>query len=89
MALLNAILLQIFQNRIKKSPTLLPLSLAKHLEILKKSRFICSDKRISDNNRYNAGGIITLEQGVIYVHKVDNKDTRTTPWQIRKRWKIC
>ena len=57
MALLNAISLQMFQNKIKISPTLLPVNLTEHLQISIKMCFICNDKRISDNNTKNEGGI--------------------------------
>ena len=57
MALLNSILLEMFQNKIKISPTALPVNLAEHLQVLKKICFICNDKYISDNNTKNKGGI--------------------------------
>ena len=54
--MLNAILLQIFQNKMKRFPKLPPVSPTEHLQILKKICFICNDKRIIDNNTYNKGG---------------------------------
>ena len=53
MAVLNAISLQMFQNKIKISSTVLPVNLTEHLKISRKIYFICNDKRISDNNRKN------------------------------------
>ena len=37
--------------------TVIPVGLAEHLQIFIKVCFICSDKRISDNNTYSKGGI--------------------------------
>ena len=48
MALLNAISLQMFQNKIKISPTVLPANLTEHLQISKKMCLIYNDKRISE-----------------------------------------
>ena len=53
MAVLNAISLQMFQNKIKISSTVLPVNLTEHLKISRKIYFICNDKHISDNNRKN------------------------------------
>ena len=53
MTLLNAISLNMFQNKIKISPLVLPTSLAEHLQILIKMCFICLNKRISDNDTYS------------------------------------
>ena len=46
-----------FQNKKKIYPPVLPVSLAEHLQILKKMCFICKDKRICDNTRYKEGVI--------------------------------
>ena len=62
MALLNAISLKKFQNKMKMSPTVLPVSLAEHLQIFKKNMFICNDERISDNNPCNECSIGRLER---------------------------
>ena len=59
MAVLNAIPLQIFKNKMKKYPQVLPVHLAEDLQILKKMRFICNDKRISDNNTCNCNEGVT------------------------------
>ena len=56
MGLLNKTSYQVFQNRMKISPPVLPVSLADDLQILKKITFICNDERISDNI-YNNDGI--------------------------------
>ena len=45
------------QNKSKISPTVLPVSLAEHLQTSKEMCFICNDKRISDNNANKEGGI--------------------------------
>lgn len=50
MAVLNAMSLRIFKNKMKKSPQLLPVHLAENLQILKNMHFICKDKCISDND---------------------------------------
>ena len=55
MALLNAISLQMFQNKMKISLTVILVSLVEHLQILKKISFICNDEHIIDNNIYNKG----------------------------------
>ena len=46
-----------FQNKIKISPTVLPVNLAEHLQVFKWICFIRNDKLISDNNTKNKGGI--------------------------------
>ena len=50
-----------FQNKIEISPPVIPVSLAKYLQIVKKLRFIYNDKHISDSNAYNAPGIGSCE----------------------------
>ena len=50
MSPLNEISLQMFQNKIKISPPVLPERLAEHLQILRKICFVCNDKRITENN---------------------------------------
>ena len=58
MALLNAILLQMFRNKINISPPVLPISSAKHLKTYKNMCFICShEEHISDNTTNNNDGI--------------------------------
>ena len=47
LALLNAISSQMFQNKKKMSPPVLPVSLAEHLQILKIVCFFCNNKRIA------------------------------------------
>ena len=61
MALLNVVLLQVFQNKTKISLPVLPVSLAEYLQILKKVWFICNDEHIIDNNTFNMGGIVQPE----------------------------
>ena len=50
---LNAISIQMFQSKMKISPSVLPVSLVEYLHIFKKMCFICNDKPISDNDTYN------------------------------------
>ena len=56
MALIKAIPLQMFQNKMKISPPVLWVCPAEHLQIYKKTYFICNDECTSDNNTYNNGG---------------------------------
>ena len=53
MTLLNAIPLQMFPNRIKISPIVIPVSIAEYLQIFKKC--------VSDNNTYIKSGIRRCE----------------------------
>ena len=57
MALLRAILLQIFQSKMRIPPPVGLVRLTKHLRILKKMSFICNNEYIIDNNAYNKGDI--------------------------------
>ena len=56
MALFNAVFLQMFQNNMKISSTVLLVSPAEHVQIYKKMYFIFNDKCISDSNTYNESG---------------------------------
>ena len=57
MPLLNAILLQMFQIKMKIYSSVLPLSLAEHQLIFKIcASFICNDECISYSNPYSQGG---------------------------------
>ena len=61
---LNVISLQIFKNKMKKYPQVLPVHLAEDSQILKKVIiFICNRKRINCNN--------TLNEGVVGRHEMD------------------
>ena len=53
---MNEMYLEMFQNNLKICSTVLPVSEVEHLRIFKNMCFICNDKSISDNNRYNEGG---------------------------------
>ena len=55
-ALLNAISVRVFQNKMHISPTVFSVSLAEHLHSFK-NVFYFNDKRISDDPGDNKGGI--------------------------------
>ena len=56
MALINSISLLMFKIKIKISPTILPVSFAEHLEILKKIRFTCINTNNIDVTRVTFNG---------------------------------
>ena len=61
---LNTISLQIFKNKMKKYPQVLPVHLVEDSQIFKKMIiFICNRKRTNGNN--------TLNEGVIGRHEMD------------------
>ena len=85
MALLNAISLQIFQNKMKISPPVLLTSLAEHLQVLKRTCFIFNNKRISDNNTYNKGGIGRCEMDCVKDHLTE----RSRYYESDKNSRFC
>ena len=62
MTRLNAMSLQMLENKIKLCPPVLPASLAEHCQNLKRCGFICSYKDISDNITYRKVAIAQFEK---------------------------
>ena len=81
MAMLNAIALHMFQNKVKIIPTVLPRSLADNLQHFKKMSFICNDKRISDNNTNSEAVIGRCDMNCAKKHLIDRSKHYEAPYR--------